>query len=130
MSRTHGYLQSYTNCSFIVSRHAQIDEKDSLRPGKRIYLRIFSELPGLPSNIFCYPEDSGTMEKKKGRLSEKALKSNGIEFDEKVERSMGRISEYFLREDSRSQQAWIVTEGLLDFDGILSPHNVVSFITC
>jgi hypothetical protein len=70
------------------------------------------------------------MEKKKGRLSEKALKSNGIEFDEKVERSMGRISEYFLREDSRSQQAWIVTEGLLDFDGILSPHNVVSFITC
>ena len=65
---------------------------------------------------------------KKGKLSEQRLISNGIEFDTEVEKGMDNISKYFLSRYSSSQQAWVVTEGLLDFDSILSPSNFVGFI--
>lgn len=94
---------------------------------------IVSSLPFIIFDYTLLVFDSGTMEngKKKReerKLTEAVLKLNGIEFDEKVERDKQGINEYFLREGSHSQQAWVVTEGLLDFDGILSPSNFVSSI--
>ena len=49
------------------------------------------------------------MEKQPRQLNERTLNENGITFDEKDEEN---INDYFVLEDSRSQQALIVTEGL------------------
>jgi hypothetical protein len=59
--------------------------------------------------------------KERRELSRDTLSENGIEFDEEIEED---IVKYF--ESSANQQALLVAQGLLDFDAILSPSNLVS----